>query len=938
MGEIILNPIAVLAAFTTILTPQFGQRKPLPPAIQDPGWNLGHTRRINNLSFSPDSTLIASCAEDASVRIWDAKTGTLLKTLTTGVERYNCMKFSPDGKLLATVGKDNMVQVWSVPDFSLISKLAGHTATVCAISWSRIGNLLASGGFDGQLIIWNLASGTHSTIRTSSSSVNGVNFVNGDSSVMAHCYYIEKSDSTFLFDVVTGAVQDNWQTGQRYRNLNYKCDAGITAIYNMNGQTDLCDTETGKRLHTFAKSPEKTPAIVFAPDGKRIVISAISPDHKPSLLVWNVERNAVEYTLHKLHGNRVVAISPDGKQIAAAPSSSESNRVRLYNSQTEKEIWASADPALILASKPGLPLLKQLAEDYDSYRLPRLPQSSLLALIVPSDPGDGSQFEPFPRFVSKSDDPQKQFTYNRGFHKREIDKKYYVREVSPEGVTSARLKSLLLRSDRFDIGIVIAIQAYQRGWSKTGLEYMTVALAKYRRDARRDFATIAYDYWWYQISEPSSDRSSVLASMRTVLASGLYSPEHKDTGLLNDLEASLKPSTAPPGSIEAEIDALVDFHDKGYGRADVWSLSRQLPRVADPRYSKLWLRGFDAVPALMRHLDDPRLTRYYNPGEMNGVDYVVRVGQVVSCIVSGLANGTEAIGITGSPEHYEVKTTLAGTERWWKAASVLGEEKYLLQNVLPEKDDSNETVNVHNAVLIAVKYPFDLPEVYRAMITRFPHSRKWTLAQLIKESNLPLRVRLPLLVQGATTGDDQQRQGALRQLVDMKRPEAAEIVLHRITSLPSTPPGPYCTCEAGWISSLAAEIDRPDLWLALHRLAVRSDVWQRLEIIHEVMCLCGKKLPHRHAVDFALKFVNDLSVRVAPTNRFAGSPENSRYEGPFADGDVDRITVRDSVLRNIGYAIGAELSPNFDWPKPRMDAWRKSTLLALKQYLARNEH
>ena len=41
----------------------------------------GHTRRVNSAAYSPDGTRIVSASDDKTVRIWDAKTGAILKTL-----------------------------------------------------------------------------------------------------------------------------------------------------------------------------------------------------------------------------------------------------------------------------------------------------------------------------------------------------------------------------------------------------------------------------------------------------------------------------------------------------------------------------------------------------------------------------------------------------------------------------------------------------------------------------------------------------------------------------------------------------------------------------------------------------------------------------------------------------------------------------------------
>ena len=41
----------------------------------------GHSRRVNSLSFSPDSSRLASGSDDSTVRSWDGATGVPIATL-----------------------------------------------------------------------------------------------------------------------------------------------------------------------------------------------------------------------------------------------------------------------------------------------------------------------------------------------------------------------------------------------------------------------------------------------------------------------------------------------------------------------------------------------------------------------------------------------------------------------------------------------------------------------------------------------------------------------------------------------------------------------------------------------------------------------------------------------------------------------------------------
>ena len=72
----------------------------------------GHTNRVHSMSFSPDGTMLASGAEDHTIKLWTVAKKMSIATFEGHTNEVHSISFSPDGTMLASGSYDGTIRLW----------------------------------------------------------------------------------------------------------------------------------------------------------------------------------------------------------------------------------------------------------------------------------------------------------------------------------------------------------------------------------------------------------------------------------------------------------------------------------------------------------------------------------------------------------------------------------------------------------------------------------------------------------------------------------------------------------------------------------------------------------------------------------------------------------------------------------------------------------
>jgi WD40 repeat protein len=365
------------------------------PAGEEEWRTRGYWEQVNSVTISPDGCLIATGSSDirfaerrlkpgeqglgpGAVRLWDARTGRLLRRLGDPAQQVMAVALSPDGRQIASAGASasgsGAIRLWDAASGAPVWSADDRAAEAHAIEFAPDGSSLATAGADGLIKLRDPRTG--SVVRTLQGHEGGATSVvfSGDGAIVCGG---GADEGASLWDARTGRAIRSIRPPRPLRELILPgherlitsvalsadggtlvtCSGSLSPVFG-DRQVRVWDTHTGRLQREFSRPQSSGRFVALSPDRITLATNGMGK----SIALWDVRTGRLVRELpgHP-HAPLSAMFSADGRLLV---SGADYRTTKVWEVATGRLL---ATMVTFSESRPGLAADDWLASTPDGF-------------------------------------------------------------------------------------------------------------------------------------------------------------------------------------------------------------------------------------------------------------------------------------------------------------------------------------------------------------------------------------------------------------------------------------------------------------------------------------------------------------------------------------------------------------------------------------------
>jgi hypothetical protein len=289
----------------------------LPVTVQLPSTPVvaqikGHAGPVNAVAFAGDGRWIVTSGSDATVKVWNAATRALVRTVPLDIGTATAL--AAEGRRAAAGHKDGSVSVWDLDAGDKVAAFKRNASAISAVAFMGTQDRFAVSAHDGTVTLFDTAS--------RNTPVPVLEGHEGAADALAY------SPATGL--LASGGADRTiklWNTGNYSLNRIYRGhheavtalalspDGRLLASASLDGAVRLWSTSSGRTFRSVRLHKARVSVLAFSPDGQMLA----SASEDGSARVWEFRRARGARVVPALGTDvRDLSFSPDGRRLASA--------------------------------------------------------------------------------------------------------------------------------------------------------------------------------------------------------------------------------------------------------------------------------------------------------------------------------------------------------------------------------------------------------------------------------------------------------------------------------------------------------------------------------------------------------------------------------------------------------------------------------------------